>query len=262
MRSVLRNLVTFTLATLALSTCTFLPPIERSDMNVRVLTYNIHHAEGMDGTVDLERIAQVIRSQAPDLVFLQEIDRGMERSGKLDQVEQLARSTGMLPSFLPTLEFDPGQYGILLLSRWPAHRVRHHPMPSSGEARGLLEVQFETLTVFVTHLDHQSTTHRQESADLINQIMQDRPNELAILGGDLNAEPGSDPIISLLREWRSVSDDAYLSTYPADQPSRQLDYLMVRPRYRWNVRQVEVLDEAVASDHRPLMADLELVHDV
>ena len=55
--------------------------------SVRVLTYNIRHGEGMDGVYDLGRIAEIIRGAHPDVVALQEVDRGTERSGRADQVE-------------------------------------------------------------------------------------------------------------------------------------------------------------------------------
>ena len=52
---------------------------------LRVLSYNIHHGEGLDGRIDLERIASVIRASEADLVALQEVDQSTERSGGVDQ---------------------------------------------------------------------------------------------------------------------------------------------------------------------------------
>lgn len=62
---------------------------------LRVLTYNIHHGEGTDGVLDLERIAGVIKGASPDLVALQEVDVGAERTGGVDQAGELGRLTGM-----------------------------------------------------------------------------------------------------------------------------------------------------------------------
>ena len=64
---------------------------------VRVLTYNIHHGEGLDGRIDLPRQAAIMTSAAPDLVALQEVDRGTARAGGVDQLAELARLTGMAP---------------------------------------------------------------------------------------------------------------------------------------------------------------------
>ena len=58
--------------------------------NIRVLSYNIRHGEGMDNRIDLWRIAKIIESISPDLVSLQEVDYQMERTGGIDQAEELA----------------------------------------------------------------------------------------------------------------------------------------------------------------------------
>jgi endonuclease/exonuclease/phosphatase family metal-dependent hydrolase len=53
----------------------------RQPIRIRVLTFNIHHGEGGDGVIDLERIADVINSVSPDLVGLQEVENGTTRTG-------------------------------------------------------------------------------------------------------------------------------------------------------------------------------------
>ena len=59
-------------------------PVDGS-LRVRVLSYNIHHAEGVDRRLDLPRIADLIKSVEPDLVALQEVDRGTDRDGLIVQ---------------------------------------------------------------------------------------------------------------------------------------------------------------------------------
>ena len=58
-------------------------------LRLRVLSYNIHHGEGVDRKLDLPRIASVIKSVKPDLVALQEVDQGTERTNKIDQAAEL-----------------------------------------------------------------------------------------------------------------------------------------------------------------------------
>ena len=58
---------------------------------LNVLTYNIRHGAGMDGKIDLERIAAVIRKAKPDIVALQEIDKNCKRSGSVDIAAELGR---------------------------------------------------------------------------------------------------------------------------------------------------------------------------
>ena len=61
---------------------------------VRVMSYNIHHGEGIDQVLDLERIAKLILDAKADIVGLQEVDRGVERTAKRDLPAELAKLTG------------------------------------------------------------------------------------------------------------------------------------------------------------------------
>ncbi|MEC8892658.1 MAG: endonuclease/exonuclease/phosphatase family protein, partial [Candidatus Poribacteria bacterium] len=69
---------------------------EKTDnTTIRVMTYNIHHGEGMDGHINLDRIATLIHSANVDLVGLQEVDRHANRSYNLDMIKALAHLTSM-----------------------------------------------------------------------------------------------------------------------------------------------------------------------
>jgi endonuclease/exonuclease/phosphatase family metal-dependent hydrolase len=48
----------------------------------RIMTYNIRHGEGLDGKIDLLRIAEVIKREGADIVALQEVDKGVERTAR------------------------------------------------------------------------------------------------------------------------------------------------------------------------------------
>ena len=73
--------------------------------SLSVLSYNIKHGRGMDGKVDLPRIAKVIRSVSPDLVALQEIDRNCTRSGAVDLTSELGNILGMEGRFGEFMDF-------------------------------------------------------------------------------------------------------------------------------------------------------------
>src|SRR6185295_732374 len=62
---------------------------------IRVMTYNIHHGEGLDGKVDLLRIAELIKREGADLVALQEVDKGVARTARRDLPGELAELTGL-----------------------------------------------------------------------------------------------------------------------------------------------------------------------
>ena len=56
---------------------------------ITVLSYNIHHGEGLDGKLDLQRIADVVKRENPDVVAFQEVDVNVKRSGRIDEATQL-----------------------------------------------------------------------------------------------------------------------------------------------------------------------------
>jgi len=68
-------------------------------VRLRVISYNIHHGEGVDTRLDLPRIAKVLLSEQPDLVALQEVDERAARTGSVSQPAELARLTAMHVAF-------------------------------------------------------------------------------------------------------------------------------------------------------------------
>ena len=96
--------------------CSFRPsdPSEPG-IRIRVLTYNIHHGEGVDDVVDLERVAAVINSVSPDLVSLQQVERNTERTGGVDQTAILDGLTSMEGVFGHNLDFGGGGFGNAIL---------------------------------------------------------------------------------------------------------------------------------------------------
>lgn len=246
----------------------------RSSTLVRVLTYNIHHAEGVDGKLDLERIAGVIRSVEPDFVALQEVDRMATRSKSVDQPEELARMTKMHVVFGDNIPLQGGQYGNAMLSRFPVLRSKNHALPNidAGEQRGVLEVDValpgmpgkdaSRLLVLATHFDHRKDDReRIASARRVNELLSVHPERPALLLGDLNDVPDSATLAELQLLWKR-SNDRIAPTIPVGQPKHQIDYILFRPTDRWNVVETKVLDEAVASDHRAMLAVLELSDEI
>src|ERR1700731_1570832 len=96
---------------------------------LRVLTSNIHHGEGTDGRFDLSRLARVMKSVQPDVIALQEVDQGTERSGGVDQLAELERLTNMHAEFGKAMDYSGGGYGVAVLSRWPLLRNGTDPLP-------------------------------------------------------------------------------------------------------------------------------------
>jgi endonuclease/exonuclease/phosphatase family metal-dependent hydrolase len=72
---------------------------------LRVMTYNIHVGVGMDKKLDLQRTAEVINAEHPDLVGLQEVDRGVKRTEGRDEIAELAKLTSMNYAFAHNLDY-------------------------------------------------------------------------------------------------------------------------------------------------------------
>jgi len=229
---------------------------------LRVLSYNIHHGRGTDDTIDLPRLARVIRSADPDLVALQEVDERTTRSGGIDQAAELSRLTGLRMVFGPQIDYLGGRYGQALLARVPVLPPTVHELPGiGGDRERRIAVAAEVdhprgrLTFVGTHLHHRSEEARVAQARAI--VTAFAGVERCILAGDINALPGSEPLAILAGGWRLVAaGDAPPPTFPAGQPTRAIDHVWFRPAAEFDVVDLRVLDEPVASDHRPLLAIL------
>ena len=236
------------------------------NLRLRILSYNIHHAEGVDGKLDVPRIAQVILSVDPDLVALQEVDKNTIRTGKVNQDIELSRLTKMNSVFGSNITFQGGQYGNAILSKFPIIKNKNFLLPNvdSGEQRGLLQSQIqisnkENVLFFSTHLDHRrSDTERLASAKAINQIISLDNKSPAILAGDFNDVPESPTLKELGKLWLRTNKKI-LKTIPASKPSRQIDYIFVQPKERWKIIESQILDEDIASDHRAIFSIIELI---
>lgn len=235
-------------------------------VRLRVLTYNIHHGEGIDGVFDLERIARVILDTAPDIVAVQEVDSVTTRSGGVDQAAELGRLTGMHAVFGKAMDYAGGGYGEAVLSRFPFAGTGNHILSASPghEPRAALTVYIRlgaegpSIAFTGTHLDHtRDPTDRITQAGEINMIFSEERDTPMILAGDLNAVPGSEPMDLLLGMWTDAASSNPQPTIPVEQPRRRIDYILYRPAGSWRVIEATVIDERVASDHRPLLAVLE-----
>lgn len=242
---------------------------------VRVLVYNIHAGRDAAGADNLERVAEVVRRSGADVALLQEVDRGTERSGGVDQIARLEALTGYHGTFGRTLDYQGGEYGIAILTRRRPLAQRMHPLPvepaqeragGSREPRGVLQVVVPTpagtFDVLNTHLDASGEeTYRLQEAGRLRRLVEQlqESGRDVLLGGDLNARPGS-AVVELLEAsgmedaWRTCTGSAERGpTFPAAAPDRRIDYLLHLPEMA--CLEARVL-EADASDHRPLLVVL------
>lgn len=251
---------------LALVVACFVVPVSADQPpRVRVLSYNIHHGEGTDGKLDLGRIAKIIKDAKPDLVALQEVDYTNDRTGRVDQATELAKLTGLTAVPGDNIDYRGGRYGNAALIRGKVLSHKNHPLPSlyPGEQRGVLATTVELgegappVRFLCTHLDHRpKDAERLASVKFIRELMT-QDDGLALLAGDLNALPDSEVLKQFGTHWENPLSTEPLPTFPAAEPIRQIDYVLARPKGQWRTVEATVLDEPIASDHRPLLVVLE-----
>jgi endonuclease/exonuclease/phosphatase family metal-dependent hydrolase len=115
--------------------------------------------------------------------------------------------------------------------------------------------------VFIsTHLDHtRDPSDRLSQAKAINEHFTRSIMVPAILAGDFNCEPGSAPMSELEQVWKLATDDAAMPSFPSTRPSIRIDHVLFKPADSWRVVEARVIDEPLASDHRPVLVKLELL---
>ena len=241
-------------------------------MQIKTMTFNIHHGRGIDGKLNLRRIAKVIKESEADLISLNEVDRYFsKRSGYIDQVTWLAEYLKMNPAFGATLTIKSKgnamyrQYGNALLSRYPIVFEKNHPFAVNRrhfEGRALLEIGIQIhdqrVKVYNTHLSLNPLSRKSQIDFIINKILnEDQP---AMILGDFNMKPGS-------RTWKKLTEhlkdvchavgNIPYYTFPSFRPALQLDYIFVSRHI--HITSAEVIKTFPAvSDHLPLQAALKL----
>jgi endonuclease/exonuclease/phosphatase family metal-dependent hydrolase len=253
--------------------CLAAPAVTRAADHVRILVLNMHAGKDASGKPNLDGIAALIDREKPDLVLLQEVDRGTNRSGKVDQVAELTKATQYHSAFGASLfNYDGGQYGIAILSR---QMIGYHlsvplrAFPARPRAGGSHEprialvaignVRDDTWRTINTHLDPSEDGERQqEVAALVDAIRsQQTARSPLIAGGDFNSTP-DDAVLQPIRSaglhdaWVECgSGDGF--TYPADKPAKRIDYLWLSEGMA--CESAQVLDTQI-SDHRPLLVTM------
>ena len=239
------------------------------------MTYNVHRCVGVDGALDIRRIAGVIARERPDIVALQELDVGRARTGGVDQAHAIATELGMHFHFHPAFNIAEELYGDAILSTVPLTVRRAGALPTSPSVRGLeprgalwvtVEVDGCALQVFNTHLGLVPHEQRAQADALLTPDWLAHPDctDPALLVGDFNATAQH----STYRRFASRLEDAQarvrragrrLRTFPSRMPMLRIDHVFVSRSVR--VTGVHVPRHAlarIASDHLPLVVDFRI----
>jgi endonuclease/exonuclease/phosphatase family metal-dependent hydrolase len=251
-----------------------------SQRTIHVMSYNIHHGVGTDSTFDISRIADVIRKSDADIVALQDVDRWVYRTGKMDLMTKLADLTGMTYTFEKSSDFDGGEHGNGLLTRFPILEEKHllyRLQVSNHECslmRLVLDVSGTEIVVMNTELNGPDNDSVQNAnvAEIV-AAANEYVNIPSILCGSFNIGPGSvsnATIGTSFQDCWTISGSGNSSTYPSTTPEHRFDYIFVsRRQVPTDTKSIEVslkpvearVLESNASDHLPLLIALKVVSE-
>ena len=228
--------------------------------SLKILSYNIKHGRGMDGRVDLKRTAKVIRSLSPDLVTLQEVDKNCTRSGYVDLTQKLAEMLKMEGRFGKFMDFQGGEYGMAILSKFPvvAHQV--HVLPRGAEPRCTLEVRVDPgkdwgeIRLFGIHHDWTKETIRINQCRGLLEALGGKSSPV-VLAGDFNAGRSTDSVDLLLNAGFRILAHSKTNTFPSKDPNVEIDFIMSK-NLNFTRFKHQVIEEKLASDHRPVLVEL------
>lgn len=231
-------------------------PMSTAATELKVMSYNIRNCKGMDKEIVYARVSEVITAECPAIVMLQEVDSCTRRSSGVVVCDTLASLCGMHATYAPAIDFDGGKYGIALLTQEKPISVKRYALPGREENRALLITEFKEYAVASTHLSL-TEADRNASLPIIIEAAKQYKKPF-IIAGDFNAEPNEEFIKNFSRHFTIVGD-LVTNTFPADEPNIKIDYIAILnnkagKKVKWS--DYRVIDEPMASDHRPIVAKL------
>lgn len=248
-------------------------------MNLKILTYNIHRAIGVDRRFRLDRVAEIIAHHAPDIALLQEVDDGAPRSDHLNLAVELAVALDFPHVAVGhNVRLRRGRYGNATLSRLPIVRERNIDLTFGGrKPRGCQHttIRVESPRADARDLDvfnlHLGLSARERSWQLGLLARSAEFSQLAghapcIVGGDFNDWRNllHAALLGVLEfrcaTERGTHDHRCIRTYPSFSPAGGLDRVYVRGPLRvLAARRCRLGVSRVASDHLPVIVDLDLL---
>jgi endonuclease/exonuclease/phosphatase family metal-dependent hydrolase len=245
-------------------------------MKLRLMTYNVHRCVGTDRALDVERVAEVIAAENPDVVALQELDVLRRRTKSVDQAHRLAELLKMKSHFHPAMAVEEELYGDAILTALPERLIKSAGLPlykriPGLEPRGALWVEVMVgdtpVQIINTHLGLVPQEQKRQAAALIGErwMASDDWTAPGVLLGDFNASPYS----ATYRMLRTALRDAQTqspgwtrpatATFPSSFPFMRIDHVFLTKGLETvNVRSPYDSRARIASDHLPLVIDLEI----
>jgi endonuclease/exonuclease/phosphatase family metal-dependent hydrolase len=200
--------------------------------SLRVMTLNMASGSGMS-YVDFSALTQAnfINRVGPDVVFLQEVDRGTRRAGGVDQLGALRDATSLGDShFVKWRNLEGGEYGVGIISRLPLRNVENRSVYKPPEwwpwfvthvvtpvAYATIDVADAGVELYATHFPSNDEGRKKFGADRIAGSVPAVLN--TILGGDFNDGPGGMAMAAIDAKFRPA-ESISRQVVTADQPER------------------------------------------
>lgn len=238
---------------------------------LRVASFNI--AAGK--VSKMTEIAKAIKAMNVDIVALQEVDKLTARSGKVDQIAELMKLTGMHGVFGRAIDYDGGEYGLAYLSKYPIKDQVIYPLPSGQREQRIAFVAkvdvpnfAAPITVVNAHLDT-----KEDPAMRLDQVreLNDRTIEIRgikLLFGDMNDVPQSVTWQELNRYWNDIQpENVDGRSWPAENAEIKVDYIFTGNAQRWHLDSLTIpnttgewagINWPQVSDHLPIVAELRM----
>lgn len=217
---------------------------------VRLATFNVQHGRLPSGAVDLGVLATACGALAADVLALQELDDGLERSHNTDMTATIARATGHNHVFGPAVEVRGGRYGNALLVRGELDDVEVVALDDQKEPRCGIVARVRlasgpALSVAATHLGLRGEGRNQ--LPVLLDRLRARPGPRCLLG-DLNLLAEEVEPLAAAAGFRRV---AASPTFPASEPRREIDHVLLDGL----TETAAVVVPLPVSDHRALVVE-------
>ncbi|EIZ80788.1 metal-dependent hydrolase [Novosphingobium sp. Rr 2-17] len=231
-------------------------------MHIKVASYNIHKAVGLDRRRDPDRILTVLKEIDADVVALQECDRRFGRRMAVLPLDAIQASTDYVPVPLSMKPDSLGWHGNALLVRKGIALVEAAPVPLPVlEPRGAIRADLDAggyrFRVIGMHLDLSGLRRRHQIDSVVAHCAGCAASMPTVLMGDLNEwAPRGGCFRAFDSQWRVLTPGR---SFPSRRPIAQLDRIIVSRE--WGVLGTNVHHSplsAIGSDHLPVFASLDL----
>jgi endonuclease/exonuclease/phosphatase family metal-dependent hydrolase len=223
---------------------------------VRVVTWNIRGGVGLDGRFDLDRVVGLLKRTEPDIVALQEVDSRRAMPSGEHPFILLRNALGTHSIEAKSIISADGEYGQILISRWPLDAIKIHDISVPGrEPRRAIEAEVQApcgrLRVVATHLGLTFRERKNQTQALIDLA---RPLPVTtIMMGDFNDWIWRGSVQNALND--ALPARTWHRTFPSWLPTIRLDRIYCRPRDALVRSWIDKAARA-ASDHLPVFADI------